>query len=378
MADLSVKYGWSLYNVRKNEHVGALEVRFFSLSHYFPKNNFFIHISFAQYSSQHLEKHKERVVNFQQKLDKEMGQTFDTDQEELLNTQLQELTAEATEAKGNKVELMKELKEALLPKKRQEHAIKNIEKQTTIAKRGIRNAEQALKEKRDEIMKIQGSAGEDEGRRAAKTAASEKKIAEAKLKLEESRKGAEEYLNKYEGGKRGLKSLEDQVREVSNQCHGIQNQVRELQSQGDNSLRMFGPKCEAVLQRVTQAQRRGQFRGKVIGPVGKYLKISPGKERYAAVAEKALQIGLDRFIVTNKQDRSLYLKIRQDVGCSYRDCGVFQMVRNYSKYVSYHVNQGPGLNFHNLFISLKVHDTLFEVLQMVLKLLQQFSQRPMI
>ena len=266
------------------------------------------------------------MANCQQKLDKEMSKTFDIDQEEVLNEELQELTAEATEACRNKAELVQELKDAVFPRKRHEHAIKNIEKQANITKRKVRNAEQALKEKRGEIMKIQGSAGEDEARRAARTAASEKKITEAKLKLEESRKGVQEYLQKHEGGKRGLKSVEDQVREVSNQCHGIQNQIRELQSQGDNSLRMFGPKCEAVLQRVTQAQRRGQFRGKVIGPIGKYLKISPGKDRYAAVAEKALQIGLDRFIVTNKQDRSLYLKIRQDAGCSFRDCGVFQMV----------------------------------------------------
>jgi hypothetical protein len=56
------------------------------------------------------------------------------------------------------------------------------------------------------------------------------------------------------------------------------------------------------------------------------LKIAPGKDRYAAVAEKALQVGLDRFIVTNKQDRSLYLKMRQEVGCNDRDCGVSQMV----------------------------------------------------
>lgn len=71
---------------------------------------------------------------------------------------------------------------------------------------------------------------------------------------------------------------------------------------------------------------RNQFRGPVVGPIGTHIKIAPGKEQYAQVAELALGNGvLDRFIVTNDADRKLLMKIRREVGCSTRDCGIFQM-----------------------------------------------------
>ena len=57
-----------------------------------------------------------------------------------------------------------------------------------------------------------------------------------------------------------------------------------------------------------------------------YVKITPGKENFAKIAEFALGGGiLDRFIVTNDEDRNLLMKIRKKVGCSNRDCGIFQV-----------------------------------------------------
>jgi hypothetical protein len=42
----------------------------------------------------------------------------------------------------------------------------------------------------------------------------------------------------------------------------------------------------------------------------------PGKEEYAAVAESAMRSGsLDRFIVTNTEDRRAFQKIREQARC---------------------------------------------------------------
>ena len=71
--------------------------------------------------------------------------------------------------------------------------------------------------------------------------------------------------------------------------------------------------------------RQNKFRGPVVGPIGAYLKIAPGKEQFAAIAELALGHGnLDRFIVTNDQDRKTFQQVRKDAGCQ-SDCGVFQL-----------------------------------------------------
>jgi chromosome segregation ATPase len=78
------------------------------------------------------------------------------------------------------------------------------------------------------------------------------------------------------------------------------------------------------LQLVEKNARK--FKGPVAGPVGMYLKIFNGKEKYAKIAEFAIGNGnLDRFIVTNHADLQLMDKLRAEVGCSHRDCPLYQI-----------------------------------------------------
>ncbi len=60
------------------------------------------------------------------------------------------------------------------------------------------------------------------------------------------------------------------------------------------------------------------------GPIGAYIKIAHGKEKFAKIAEYALGGILDRFIVTNDYDRKELQNIRRLTGCSSRDCNIFQ------------------------------------------------------
>jgi len=61
-----------------------------------------------------------------------------------------------------------------------------------------------------------------------------------------------------------------------------------------------------------------------VGPIGKYVKITPGKEKFAEIAEIAIGNGtLDRFIVTNDHDRQVMQDIRNMAKCQ-RDCGIIQ------------------------------------------------------
>ena len=60
-----------------------------------------------------------------------------------------------------------------------------------------------------------------------------------------------------------------------------------------------------------------------MGPFGKFIKIAPGKETYAELAELALgNKALDRFLVTNDHDRAIVDSIRKKAGCR-TDCGIF-------------------------------------------------------
>lgn len=75
---------------------------------------------------------------------------------------------------------------------------------------------------------------------------------------------------------------------------------------------------------MEQARRQGKFRGPVFGPIGASLKIVPGKEDFAEIAETALGGVLDKFIVTNDVDSKLMRQIRESARCQ-QDCGVFKV-----------------------------------------------------
>jgi len=64
----------------------------------------------------------------------------------------------------------------------------------------------------------------------------------------------------------------------------------------------------------------------VAGPVGMYVKVVNGKEKWAKIAEYAIGPGtLDKFIVTNQADLTLMNKLRKESGCGPRDCSLYRI-----------------------------------------------------
>jgi chromosome segregation ATPase len=63
-----------------------------------------------------------------------------------------------------------------------------------------------------------------------------------------------------------------------------------------------------------------------------YLKIQPGKEQYAKIAELAIGQGqLDKFVVTDRSDMELLKKFRKSTNCGNRDCSIYQIHPRASK-----------------------------------------------
>ena len=79
---------------------------------------------------------------------------------------------------------------------------------------------------------------------------------------------------------------------------------------------------------MEHARRRGVFRGNVIGPIGNYLKVEEGKGELAQLAEFTIKGCLDKFIISDKADFKAMQRIRNEVKCNARECGLFQTVRS--------------------------------------------------
>ena len=285
-----------------------------------------MHYSHTCVFLQILGEHEARVQRYKDNLAKEEGQGDDASTQIAYEEKLGELTSEATEASEHLSTLHGELKIAISPKKQQEHSVKRKQLEVKSAKKNLTFAMRELQNMRNEVMQKKGSADDEETQRQAKAKKAEEAMEEARKVVDESRGGIETSCQRYEEGSSREDVANGSLNAVNAQCGAVQRKIQELKASQGNSLTIFGSTCEAMNRAVLQAQGSGKFRGKVIGPIGKYMKIIPGKEHLASVAEKALGLNLDRYIVTNSHDRQVFLKLRQQVRCGYSDSGVYQMV----------------------------------------------------
>ena len=96
-------------------------------------------------------------------------------------------------------------------------------------------------------------------------------------------------------------------------------------SNSGDEFAVLGIRVKKVFIAVEKHRKAGKFRGPVVGPIGKYIKVTPGKEHFADIAELSLGAStLDRFIVTCDEDRRVLQDIRDGLGCR-NDCGIFQV-----------------------------------------------------
>ena len=57
--------------------------------------------------------------------------------------------------------------------------------------------------------------------------------------------------------------------DANHRVDAVQRQLRDLQGSRNNKLKLFGSWVPELLQRVEQADRRGKFHHKPVGPIGK-------------------------------------------------------------------------------------------------------------
>lgn len=59
------------------------------------------------------------------------------------------------------------------------------------------------------------------------------------------------------------------MNDAKNRVDAVQRQLRDLQGSRNNKLKLFGSWVPDLLQRVEQADRRGKFHHRPVGPIGK-------------------------------------------------------------------------------------------------------------
>ena len=268
---------------------------------------------------------------------------------------MEELTEEARVAAEAKRKLEQDLKIAENPIKAKERDMKILRTEIKNSQKKLVSARRRLDQAREEIIESQGNAAEEERTRTRKIAETETDLARAKERVAPLNEQVYKLLREYEDLEGPKNTAEEAHNGTERQLNAVKNKIRSLQSEaggGNKSLAMFGPKCGPLYEvgllnslysilsialilshvlffllyaQLVQRNLR-RFKGPVAGPVGMYLKIVNGKEKYAKIAEFAIGNGnLDRFIVTNQDDLKLMERLRSEVRCGHRDCSLYKI-----------------------------------------------------
>jgi chromosome segregation ATPase len=241
---------------------------------------------------------------------------------------LDELTNEAEESSVRKQALEQDLKRAVEPHKALERQLKALQKEEDRAKRALLEANKRLQLKRDEIAARAGSAESEQAQRNERLRAFEEKLVEGKAKHNELKQAVTNALQDYENLEPQVLDAKGRLSQKEKELGAIEYKIRSMRSSTANSLDVFGQRCARVKKLVDKAIEQRRFRGPVVGPIGYFCKVQPGKQAFASLAESALGPGvLDRFIVCNDADRKLFQTIRREAGCQ-SDCGVFQQAQH--------------------------------------------------
>ncbi|GAX20801.1 hypothetical protein FisN_7Hh114 [Fistulifera solaris] len=294
---IEMMYAWSFHKVAAKEHWDAEQV-------------------VAKYEAK-VKEREDELAEFE----KAFSQDSTTDEETKRRRVMDDLIQQVQELTDKKQQLESQFRQQMVPIKQLEKEKQMLRKDRKEIEQQLHRAQQRLNEMRKQISERSGSK-EAEHLKALNEA--ENELQQLKKENPEIKQAVSTSLRAYEELTNHVRDASSRVDTIQRQLGGIGGRIRNLQAASADSLSMLGPNVKKVHDAIQRHVSSGKFRGPVIGPIAHYIKVAAGKEKYAAIAEKALGRGmLDRFIATTDEDRRILQNIRKDAGCK-SDCGIVQ------------------------------------------------------
>ena len=208
-----------------------------------------------------------------------------------------------------------ELKNIKKPQQKLEMQKKSVKRDINSTTRSVSVAAKNLKEMQDALLAKQGSSESVKAKNIEKQNVLKDEVAQGKEKGEEYQKKLNEVWEQYEAGKEELDDAHREMSDTEKQIKDLEKYVKELKNTG-GSTAVFGQKAPQMVHKIEEAKRRGKFRGTVLGPVGNYIQVKSGKEKWAKLADVAIgNIALQTFICDDNRDLALMRRLRKDCGC---------------------------------------------------------------
>ena len=249
--------------------------------------------------------------------------TADDDERGRREDILKKFTEEADQAAADKQSLEKEVKLARMPLKGKAREVDQIKKHYKKGMIRLKKAQQDLQTERNRIM--EGAAQSEQAKRLKKIQELEEELASLKPREEQATEERTQQNRLYQESEPLYENVKARCDNLKKQIYAVEKKIEGLDGGNSNKLSVFGRAVPKVCTQIQKYKQNGKFQGQVLGPIGAYIKISAGKERYASIAEMAVGPGtLGSFVVTNAHDRRLMQEIRTNTGCGHRDCVIYQ------------------------------------------------------
>ena len=161
------------------------------------------------------------------------------------------------------------------------------------AKRTITNCKRQLNSYRDNPA-VEKQAKLEEARRINREVIEEKqrKMTEVDRKIQEAKEEVERILPNIEGAKAAFQQYENHIKTLERE----RDEIRRRSSAKENK---FGAYAREIAQKI--AANRWNY--EPVGPIGNYIDIQGGYEKYAGVVERQIANALHGYIVFTHEDK---------------------------------------------------------------------------
>ncbi|CAH2049913.1 unnamed protein product, partial [Iphiclides podalirius] len=214
---------------------------------------------------------------------------------EALKAQLEEKTARRTALERELQQLEDEARGLRSTWRGEQHAAARLRDQLAREQRKVADLQR-------EIENIQCGDAAAARRRQAEAAAEKARrgAATARARYDTARHEAEQARANAAHAHQPADAADARVQRQRDSLKQLRQQLRELESRGDDSLAVYGAHMVELCQRVRQAAAAGQFSAPPRGPVGHYLKLK--EKKWGGAIEGIIGGSLKTFCVNKPED----------------------------------------------------------------------------
>mmetsp|Transcript_27334 Transcript_27334/g.83084 ORF Transcript_27334/g.83084 Transcript_27334/m.83084 type:complete len:966 (+) Transcript_27334:623-3520(+) len=133
-------------------------------------------------------------------------------------------------------------------------------------------------------------------------------------KISQAQRKADAIQLEHDGAVKEAEGLQREVSEADSRCRNVSEALKQIDREGFQAITRLHPRMPELM-RLIQSNG-GAFQCQPVGPLGLFVKVTPGNEQYAKGAEMALggPRGLSTFVVREVHDENKLYQLAQSVG----------------------------------------------------------------